>query len=106
MTLSRAYVRAWRYYREDWPKILLSLLLVGLSTLASLAQPFPLAILIDSLMQKPGPRPLADRLFAHVAPHSFIWQIVILAASMMVLRAASELIGLGQGYFKILVGYN
>ena len=107
MTLTRAYLRAWRYYREDWPKILLSVLLVGLSTLASLAQPFPLAILIDSILRpKPGARPLPHRLFAHIAPHSVVRQILLLAAIMLSLRILSELIGLGQGYFKIRVGYS
>jgi ABC-type multidrug transport system fused ATPase/permease subunit len=107
VTLTRAYLRAWRYYREDWPRILLSVLLVGLSTLASLAQPFPLAILVGSVLKvKPGPQPLPNRLFTHIAPDSILRRILLLAAIMLVLRVASELIGLGQGYFKIRVGYN
>ena len=106
MTLTRAYLRAWRYYREDWPRILLSLLLVGLSTLASLAQPFPLAILVDSILRRKPPAPLPHRLFARIAPHSVVQQILLLAAIMLGLRVLSELIGLGQGYFKIRVGYN
>ena len=106
MTLTRAYRRAWRYYRRDRGKLAASLLLVVLATLSNLALPFPVAILVDSFVPARKPPSLPDRLFAQVAPHGRVAQIALLAGIMLSLRLISELIGLAQGYFKIRIGYN
>ena len=106
MTVARAYRRAWPYYRQDWGKLLLSLLMVVLSTLANLAQPFPVAILVDSFVPSKKLPSWHDRIFAQLGPRNRIAQIAALAAVMLSLRLFSELIGLVQGYFKIRIGYN
>ncbi len=106
MTLTRAYARAARYFRDDLGMVVFSTFLVGLTTLAGLAQPFPLAILIDSVLQHKTAVPWPHRLFLHVAPQSIGGQIILLAVIMLVLRLAQELIGLWQGYYKIVIGYN
>ncbi|HSZ58940.1 MAG TPA: ABC transporter ATP-binding protein [Tepidisphaeraceae bacterium] len=106
MNLSRAYIRAWRYYRDDLSRIVVAVVLVALAALANLAQPFPLAILFDCVIQHKAANPLPYRLFAAVAPRSPVQQIVLLAATMLVLRLLSEAIGLAHGFYKIRIGYN
>jgi subfamily B ATP-binding cassette protein MsbA len=106
MTLTAAYFRAWRYYREDWAKIVAAAVLVGLSTIANLAQPFPLAILVDYVLMKQPPNRLPHRLFALYGPHNPGAQVIVLAAIMILLRVSSDMIGMGQGYYKIRIGYN
>ncbi len=106
MTVTAAYVRAARYFREDLGKIIFSTLLIGLTTLASLAQPFPLAILIDSVLSHKPRVPWPHRLFLHLAPTGVVGQIVLLSVITLVLRLIQELIGLWQGYYKIIIGYN
>lgn len=105
MNLTGAYLRAWRYYRDDWGKILLAAVLVGMTALASLAQPFPVAILADILVQQKT-LTLPDRLFVRFGPSGPAAQVIALAAVYIVLRAASELIGLAQGFYKIRIGYS
>ena len=105
MSVSRAYRRAWQYYRQDWGKLLLSLLLVVLATLSNLALPFPVAILVDSFIPPKAPS-WRDSVFAQIGPHNRIAQIIVLAAIMLSLRLFSELIGLVQGFLKIRIGYN
>jgi len=46
MTLLQAYRRAWQYYRADSKPIVISIALVGLTSLIGLAQPFPIAIFV------------------------------------------------------------
>ena len=106
MTLTSAYSRAWRYYRDDWRKILIAVLLVGLTTLANLAQPFPLAILVDTVFMHKPPEPLPHRLFFRYGPHHPVSQVIVLACIMLLLRVLSEIIGLAQGFYKIRIGYN
>ena len=55
MTLTQTYVRAARYFRDDWGKVLLQFILIGAATFLSLLQAFPLAVLIDSLVGKTQP---------------------------------------------------
>jgi subfamily B ATP-binding cassette protein MsbA len=107
MTTFSAYARAARYFRPDLGKIIFSTLLIGLSTLMALAQPFPLAILIDAvLMNKREHLPAPHRLFLHIAPSGVVGQIILLAVLTLALRILQELIGLWQGYYKINIGYN
>src|SRR5258706_11781839 len=105
MTATRAYIRAARYFRHDLGKIVFSTLLIGLTTLAGLAQPFPLAILIDFVLNKKIGGPLPHRIFQSVAPSSVVGQIVLLSVLTVVLRVLQELIGLWQGYYKIVIRY-
>jgi subfamily B ATP-binding cassette protein MsbA len=106
MTLLQAYKRAWHYYGEDIGKIVMSVILVALTTLATLAQPFPLAILIDRVL---GDKPADQweyRIFARLAPHGVYGQVILLAAALLAFRLLGEAFGLGQGFYKIRIGYN
>ncbi|HET6249304.1 MAG TPA: ABC transporter ATP-binding protein [Tepidisphaeraceae bacterium] len=106
MTATSAYARAARYFRPDLGKIVFSTLLIGLTTLSSLAQPFPLAILIDVVFMNKSSVPWPHRLFRRFAPHNVVSQIIILAVITIVLRLLQELIGIWQGYYKVTIGYN
>ena len=106
MTLTRAYRRAWSYYREDWRKIVLAVLLVGLTALTSLAQPFPLAILVDFTLGHKPPTQLPHRLFARFGPADPMRQVIVLAAIMLLLRVFNEVISIAQAFYKIRIGYN
>jgi ABC-type multidrug transport system fused ATPase/permease subunit len=106
MTLIKAYLRTWQYYREDWGKILVSILLVGLTSFANLLQPFPFAVLIDSVLMHREPERLPHRLFARYGPHDVLAQIIVLASLTILLRIISEGVGLAQGFYKIRIGYN
>ena len=106
MTAIVAYARAARYFRPDLGKIIFSTLLVGVTTLASLAQPFPLAILIDTILMHKPKVPWPHRLFLQFAPSSVVGQIILLAVLTLVLRLLQELIGLWQGYYKVVIAYN
>ena len=104
MSVTRAYLRAARYFREDWGKIVFSTILIGLSTLAKLGQPFPLALLIDCVIPQVRPEKTGDwvhRLFWATAPSSSVAQIVLLAVVMLLLRLLQELIGLWQGMYNL-----
>ena len=106
MTLLKAYKRAWQYYREDSANIVISVILVGLTTLATLAQPFPFAILVDRVLRDKPATQFAYRLYAKLAPHGLATQVILLAAALLVFRLLGEGFGLAQGFFKIRIGYN
>lgn len=106
MSIIAAYIRAARYFRQDLGKIVFSSLLIGLTTLANLAQPFPLAILLDSVLLHKTEVPWEHRFFLRMAPSSVIGQIAILAVATVLLRLIQEGMGLWQAYYKIVVGYN
>jgi ABC-type multidrug transport system fused ATPase/permease subunit len=106
MTVTRAYLRAARYYRDDLARVILSTLLIGVSTLAELAQPFPLAIMIDCVLKSGQPSHWIYRLFFRVAPTGKLQQIVLLAGLMLGLRLIQELVGMWNGVYKIKIGYS
>jgi len=103
----RLYLRVFHYFRDDALLIVASLVLVGLSTLLGLLQPFPLAILIDTVLpQKPGVRWI-DRLFVHAtAATSVPRQILVLAVAVLLLRVLQELLQMFQTLATIRIGYD
>ena len=106
MTLFQAYRRAWQYYRTDATQIVISVALVGLTSLAALAQPFPVGILIGSVLPHKSSQGLAFRLFTRFAPEGELKRIAVLAIAFFLLRVVSEVLGLAQGFYKIRIGYN
>src|SRR5947209_8688477 len=103
----RLYLRAMAYFREDLSKIILSLLLIGLSTLLGLLQPWPLAILIDSVLAASHREHWVHRLFFRLVPsQSMLVQIISLAVATLLLRLFQELLQMFQTMVKIRVGYN
>src|SRR6266498_2162632 len=102
----RFYARVLSYFTPDWPFVLLTLSFILLSTLAALLQPFPLAILIDSIEVKQPSNHWAYRLFLSLTPESTLGKIIALAVATLVLRLLQELFTMGKALANIRVGYS
>ncbi len=101
------YRRAISYFRQDAGKIIASLALIGLSVLLSLLWPFPLAILIDSVLGgKTSDHPLYRMFFAIVPTNDPRTQIIALALIMFALRMGAEILRFIQTLISIRIGYN
>jgi ATP-binding cassette, subfamily B, bacterial len=103
---ARFYARVLSYFLPDWPFIALTLGFILLSTLAALLQPFPLAILIDTINGKKPSDHWAYRLFIWMTPASMTGKIIALAAITLVLRLLQELFNMGKALANIRVGYS
>src|SRR4051794_30923809 len=106
MSVTRVYKRAFGFFRDDAGKMGLSAVLILLSTLAAMAQPFPLAILIRCVLGDAPPDHWVYRLFFAVSPHEKRSQILVLAATALVLRLVQESLQVWQGALKVQVSYN
>ncbi|MGA2443648.1 MAG: ABC transporter ATP-binding protein [Tepidisphaeraceae bacterium] len=108
----RFYLRAIAYFRDDLPLILSSLVLIGLSTLAGLLQPFVPAILVDAILGTRGNTLWVYRSFfrfAHalgIERDDLKHQILLLAASAIFLRVLQELLAMSQRLIGVNIGYN
>jgi len=100
------YRRAIAYFKPDTGKIILSLALIGLSTVLGLLWPFPLAILIDSVVGSKHSDDWLYRLFFRLVPSGDkATQIVALALAMFALRMMSELLKFVLTLVNIRIGY-
>src|SRR5687767_3185252 len=107
MTVTRAYTRALHYFREDLGKIILTLFLIGTSTVLGLLQPFPMAIFVDSILKGSHQDHWIHRAFFRMAPvESLGGQIIVLAGLTLLLRVVQELLSMWQTLVKINIGYN
>jgi len=108
LSAMRFYVRVLGYFMQDWPFVLLTIFFIILATLCALLQPFPLAILIDSLAGKQPSNHWAYRVIERVTPHSggMVRQIIALAIITFVLRLLQELFTMGRTLANIRVGYS
>jgi ATP-binding cassette subfamily B protein len=106
MTVTRIYQRAFTFFREDIATMVLSAVLILFSTLAAMLQPFPLAILIRSVLGGQVPDHWVYRLFHAVAPEDKRSQILALAGTTLVLRLLQESLQVWQGALKVRVSYN
>ena len=108
MTATRAYARAMGFFRPDRAKIALSAVLIVLSSLASLLQPFPIMILLDAVLaERRGS--WVYRAFFKIAPEGrdhIPEQIAILVGLTLGLRLVQELLQMWQGVLKVTIGYN
>jgi len=108
----RFYLRSIAYFRQDLPLILTSLVLIGLSTLAGLLQPFFWAILVDCILTTVNTRFWVYRVFFRLthflglASDDRLHQIIVLAALAVALRVLQELLGMAQRLLSAYVGYN
>ncbi len=101
----RFLLRCLSYFRRDVPQILWSLLLIFLATLVSLLQPFPLALLIDSVFVQRPSDAWQHRLLLALIPSSKVGQIVGLAALTLVLTVVGGLLTMAQTMASVRVGY-
>jgi len=102
----RFYARVLSYFAPDWPYILLTFGFIVCSTVAALLQPFPLAILIDSIEVKEPSNHWAYRFFLWLSPESVLGKIIALAVITLVLRLVQELFTMGKALANIRVGYS
>jgi subfamily B ATP-binding cassette protein MsbA len=108
----RFYLRAIAYFREDLPLILASLVLIALSTLASLLQPLMFTILIDTILSKKPTDFWVNRGFVAlthamgISSGDAIHQVIALAVMSLLLRVLQELLAMGQRLLAIHIGYN
>ena len=105
LSVTRIYTRAFAFFRDDAGKIALSAVLIVLSTLAAMLQPFPLMILVDSVVGKQEKLHWAYRAFFAVAPADKPHQIATLAAAALFLRLIQEALQVWQGALKVRISY-
>src|SRR5258706_3506077 len=104
--MMRIFLRAISYFRDDLPRILLQLGLIVVQTASGLLQPFPMAILIDSVLTNSRSGDWVHRLFYKVVhTDNRVIQITILALATLLLRVFKEVIGTFQNLLRIKVGY-
>src|SRR5437870_5106548 len=102
----RFYLRAISYFRADAGKIAVILLLIALYSAAGLLQAYPLAILIDSVIQNIPSKNWIYRAFFAIAPDGKLGQIITLALFVLALRLIQEIVSLGRTLLNIQLGYN
>jgi len=108
----RFYLRTLSYFRDDLPLIVASLLLIGLSTLANVLQPFLLAIMVDSIFAKTPSTHWVHRAFLAltrylgIGPEHKLRQILVLAALAVLLRFGQEALSMAQRILSAHVGFN
>jgi subfamily B ATP-binding cassette protein MsbA len=100
------YLRVISYFRHDLGKILLSLLLIGLSVLLNVAVPLPMMILIDKVLGDEPAQKWCYTLFEQIAPADKLHQIILLAVLLLVIRMGAELLRMFQTLLNIRIGYN
>lgn len=102
----RLYLRAVSYFRPDWPLICLWIFLTCLATGLGLLAAWPMAILVDTLLNANGLADLPHRLFLTLLPHHRLGQIIALAAAGLLLKVFGDLLGAVQTIVCNQVNYN
>ena len=97
------YRRALGYFRPDLPKLLLLFALIGVSTLLGLAQVWPLAILVDSVLSPQSHAHFAERWLPEWLAENRPVQIAALAAATLVLRLLQELVNMVRGMLQLQI---
>ncbi|HTH48313.1 MAG TPA: ABC transporter ATP-binding protein [Candidatus Limnocylindria bacterium] len=93
--------RALSFFRADWPRVLAGLALLALTTLAGLLKPWPMALIVDSVLgHQPLPGPVAQRIGDLPGPT----QLAVLVGAMLVLHFGSALLGAAQNAVVIVTG--
>jgi ABC-type multidrug transport system fused ATPase/permease subunit len=101
-----AFFRALSYFRDDLRRIILHLVSIVLQTVVGLLQPFPLAILIDSVVAAAPSDHWIHRLFFKLVPtNNRLIQIIALAGATLLLRLFQELLSMYQTLLRIRIGY-
>ena len=103
----RNFLRSLSYFREDVPLIAVQLALLVLSMFLKVLQPFPLAILIDSILAPAHSTDRMHRLFFWLIPaRNPAVQIGVLAAASFLLLAIGEVLSTVQSLLRNRVSYN
>lgn len=100
------YLRVLSYFRQSLGGIILSVVLMFLSALAGLLQPFPVGILIDTVLSDSPSTGWLHRAFLAVTPDGTLPRILALAGMMLALRVVQELLTLAQSLVTIKIGFS
>src|SRR4051812_4532013 len=96
----RLYLRALGYFKPDIRCIIALLMVIGLGTCVGLLRAWPMAVLLASVLVKPGAdaptRDVFHRLFLAPLPQSQIGRIIGLALIGLLLKLSQDLIGTAQ----------
>ena len=93
--------RALSYFRADWPRVLAGLALLGLTTLAGLLKPWPMALIVDSVL---GHNALPDSVGQRIGGLPLPTQLALLVGAMVALHFGSALLGAAQNAVVIVTG--
>ena len=98
-------LRALRYYKGETSRILMSLGMIIVMTLASVLMTYPPAFLVDTVFSDKGPTGTLSHWFFLRAPASKIGQIFALAFIMLALGLIQQLMSMFQTLLNIRIGY-
>ncbi|HLU49555.1 MAG TPA: ABC transporter transmembrane domain-containing protein, partial [Planctomycetota bacterium] len=87
----RVYQRAVSYFRPDWPWILLLLALIGVITASQLLTPWPIAVLVDSVLASEPKDDWVHRVFLAILPDGRLGQVIGLALIGLALKVFQDL---------------
>ncbi len=93
--------RALSYFRADWPRVLAGLALLALTTLAGLLKPWPLALIVDSVL---GHNPFPESVGRQIGGLPLPTQLALLVGAMVALHLGSALLGAAQNAVVIVTG--
>ncbi len=86
----RIYLRTLAYFRRDWPRIALLLVLIGVSVGVGLLQAWPTAVLIDSVLTPTPHYGWVHRLFLAPLPRSMLGRVIGITLIGMGLKVAQD----------------
>ncbi len=99
-------LRSLSYFQQDAPAIIALVALMSLSTVIGILQAWPLAILVDTLVQSTAQHDWIYRLFLSWAPEKPLVQIAALALTALGLRLVQEALGVAKKLLHSRINYN
>ncbi len=99
------YLRAISYFRDDSRKIVASLILIVVMTLLGTLAPVPLAMFFSLMSGDRMPDNWVYRIFSFVPQEKNLHTVLVLAALMLGMRLATEILRTVQTQLGILIGY-
>src|SRR5437899_170318 len=97
----KSLFRALRYFRPDVPRIGLVGLLLFLSTAAGLLKPWPIAIIVDSVL---GDKPLPGWLASWTGNASKDTLLLFLSGATLLIHLSQGALSSAQNYLSIAIG--
>src|SRR5436309_306251 len=97
----KSLFRALRYFRPDASRVGLVGLLLFLSTVAGLLRPWPVAIIVDSVL---GDKPLPNWLAAWTGDASKNTLLLLLSGATLLFHLSQGVLSSAQNYLAIAVG--
>ena len=103
----RFYIRSILYFRRDWPWIGLFLVLIVLSIGIGVMQAWPMAVLVDSVLNPvPGQLGWPHRLFLFALPHNRLAQVIGVTLIGMFMKVIQDAIGAAKTMVNNTFTYN